>query len=115
MRSVVVVLPASMCAMIPMFRVFSSGNVRGIVRKVSLELFVANRGHGAAQEETSGLRRDAPIKKARTGLGASADSARVRLYRAALHGLMSARMQHRADARATAEYSRCMMPFRQAE
>src|SRR5436190_543965 len=30
MRSVVVVLPASMCAMIPMLRVFSSGNFRGI-------------------------------------------------------------------------------------
>src|SRR4051794_23762936 len=30
MRSVVVVLPASMCAMIPMLRVFSSGNLRGI-------------------------------------------------------------------------------------
>src|SRR4051794_37167724 len=30
MRSVVVVLPASMCAMIPMLRVFSRGNLRGI-------------------------------------------------------------------------------------
>jgi hypothetical protein len=30
MRSVVVVLPASMCAMIPMLRIFSSGNVRGM-------------------------------------------------------------------------------------
>jgi hypothetical protein len=30
MRSVVVVLPASMCAMIPMLRVFSSGNLRGM-------------------------------------------------------------------------------------
>src|SRR5947209_17914840 len=30
MRSVVVVLPASMCAMIPMLRVFSSENVRGM-------------------------------------------------------------------------------------
>src|SRR4051794_16469083 len=30
MRSVVVVLPASMCAMIPMFRVFSSENCLGI-------------------------------------------------------------------------------------
>src|ERR1022692_451024 len=32
MRSVVVVLPASMWAMIPMLRVFSSGNLRGIVQ-----------------------------------------------------------------------------------
>src|ERR1019366_7737738 len=31
MRSVVVVLPASMCAMIPMLRVFSRGNSLGIV------------------------------------------------------------------------------------
>src|SRR4051812_47191556 len=31
MRSVVVVLPASMCAMIPMFRVFSSGKLRAMV------------------------------------------------------------------------------------
>src|SRR6478735_8452632 len=30
MRSVVVVLPASMCAMIPMFRVFSSGKLRAM-------------------------------------------------------------------------------------
>ena len=30
MRSVVVVLPASMCAMIPMLRVFLSVNLRGI-------------------------------------------------------------------------------------
>src|ERR1700712_1498494 len=30
MRSVVVVLPASMCAMIPMFRVFWRENLRGI-------------------------------------------------------------------------------------
>src|SRR5262245_47825737 len=30
MRSVVVVFPASMCAMMPMFRVFSNGVVRGI-------------------------------------------------------------------------------------
>src|SRR5690242_8377116 len=30
MRSVVVVLPASMCAMIPMFRVFSRLNLRGM-------------------------------------------------------------------------------------
>src|SRR5437868_6935357 len=33
MRSVVVVLPASMCAMIPMFRVFSSGKLRAMVPK----------------------------------------------------------------------------------
>src|ERR1700729_3095600 len=32
MRSVVVVLPASMCAMIPMFRVFSSVNLRGMAQ-----------------------------------------------------------------------------------
>jgi hypothetical protein len=30
MRSVVVVLPASMCAMIPMFRVLSRETVRGM-------------------------------------------------------------------------------------
>ena len=30
MRSVVVVFPASMCAMMPMLRVFSSGNLRGM-------------------------------------------------------------------------------------
>src|SRR5215203_228489 len=35
MRSVVVVLPASMCAMIPMFRVFSSGKLRAMVPKLS--------------------------------------------------------------------------------
>src|SRR4051795_5566268 len=35
MRSVVVVLPASMCAMIPMFRVFSSGKLRAMVPKSS--------------------------------------------------------------------------------
>src|ERR1700728_754607 len=32
MRSVVVVLPASMCAMIPMLRVFSSVNLRGMAQ-----------------------------------------------------------------------------------
>src|ERR1700689_2335230 len=39
MRSVVVVLPASMCAMIPMFRVFWRLNLRGMVfcSLVSLE------------------------------------------------------------------------------
>src|SRR4029079_9328235 len=35
MRSVVVVLPASMCAMIPMFRVFSSGKLRAMSSKSS--------------------------------------------------------------------------------
>src|SRR5690349_16369664 len=35
MRSVVVVLPASMCAMMPMFRVFSSGKLRAMVPKFS--------------------------------------------------------------------------------
>src|SRR6478752_7382098 len=35
MRSVVVVLPASMCAMIPIFRVFSSGKLRAMVPKSS--------------------------------------------------------------------------------
>src|ERR671919_667072 len=35
MRSVVVVLPASMCAMIPMFRVFSSGKLRAMSPKSS--------------------------------------------------------------------------------
>src|SRR3954447_13116659 len=35
MRSVVVVLPASMCAMIPMFRVFSNGKLRAMVPKSS--------------------------------------------------------------------------------
>src|SRR3954468_6309146 len=35
MRSVVVVLPASMCAMMPMFRVFSSGKLRAMVPKSS--------------------------------------------------------------------------------
>src|SRR5215218_270025 len=35
MRSVVVVLPASMCAMIPMFRVFSSGKLRAMAPKFS--------------------------------------------------------------------------------
>src|SRR6185369_6270815 len=35
MRSVVVVLPASMCAMMPMFRVFSSGKLRAMSSKSS--------------------------------------------------------------------------------
>src|SRR3954451_2670801 len=35
MRSVVVVLPASMCAMMPMFRVFSSGKLRAMSPKSS--------------------------------------------------------------------------------
>src|SRR6476659_8281272 len=35
MRSVVVVLPASMCAMMPMFRVFSSGKLRAMSPKFS--------------------------------------------------------------------------------
>src|SRR6185436_13856995 len=35
MRSVVVVLPASMCAMMPMFRVRSSGVCRGIAELLS--------------------------------------------------------------------------------
>jgi hypothetical protein len=38
MRSVVVVLPASMCAMIPMLRVLSRGKVRAICLKVRLKL-----------------------------------------------------------------------------
>src|SRR6476659_251910 len=35
MRSVVVVLPASMCAMMPMFRVFSGGKLRAMSPKSS--------------------------------------------------------------------------------
>jgi hypothetical protein len=42
MRSVVVVLPASMCAMIPMFRVFSSGKLRAMVPFVGVEVLVSS-------------------------------------------------------------------------
>src|SRR3954453_707795 len=43
MRSVVVVLPASMCAMIPMLRVFSRGKVRGMF---GVEFGGVGRGFG---------------------------------------------------------------------
>ena len=48
MRSVVVVLPASMCAMIPMLRVFSSVNLRGIDQESRF------RGLGAVAGEKNG-------------------------------------------------------------
>src|SRR5580692_11885326 len=43
MRSVVVVLPASICAAIPMLRYLSSGVVRGIVFSYSLPAVVGER------------------------------------------------------------------------
>src|SRR4051794_31034946 len=53
MRSVVVVLPASMCAMIPMFRVLSRENLRGISQSAG------GRGSGGC-----GQRKRAPRARA---------------------------------------------------
>src|ERR687887_857953 len=90
--------------MIPMFRVFSSGNVRGIcVKCLELSWRPAPRRRSGGD---AGQKRNVPTKKARTGLGATADSARTRLYRAALHGLDIRSDTALRCARATAEYSR---------
>src|SRR3954452_17016074 len=52
MRSVVVVLPASMWAMIPMFRVFSSVNLRGMEDSLLCLRSSCVRGALAAGKET---------------------------------------------------------------
>src|SRR5689334_21609455 len=51
MRSVVVVLPASMWAMIPMLRVFSRGNLRAIESGVSRDWFGAKKWAPRAQRK----------------------------------------------------------------
>src|SRR5262245_28739511 len=66
MRSVVVVLPASMWAMIPMFRVFSRGKLRGIWflfllawsrdRTVTLNLFESAHKKGPCGPRAQSLR-----------------------------------------------------------
>src|SRR5262245_29398815 len=61
MRSVVVVLPASMCAMIPMLRVFSRGKVRGMVLRYGVGV---KRGK---KREPSGKGRGRRMKKAPSG------------------------------------------------
>ena len=79
---------------------------------------VSRRGEpsrGTAQEETSGRTLNAPTKKARTGLALVPNQPEyVYIVRLSMDW-MSARRQHLADARATAEYSRWMLPLRQAE
>src|SRR3954453_17846729 len=56
MRSVVVVLPASMCAMIPMFRVFSSEYLRGMWKRAGCGgADVKNGPLGPARTATSGV------------------------------------------------------------
>src|SRR6185436_17709653 len=62
MRSVVVVLPASMCAMIPMLRVFSSGKLRDMVFKV-----VGLKRGRAKREPAGGGGRRRGMKKALAG------------------------------------------------
>src|SRR5262245_10981051 len=91
MRSVVV-LPASMCAMIPMFRVFSSGKVRAIRAWSCGSTAVGEPAPGRRLEEASGEAGFAH-KKGPFGPRRGSRLSPKRLYRAALHGLDSARAQ----------------------
>src|SRR6185295_4924465 len=109
MRSVVVVLPASMCAMMPMLRVFSRGNVRGMSVRECADL--GGWGTGARGATFGGdlaiPSRYSRTKKAHTGLWRDCRLSPKRLYRAALHGVdLCARTPRSACARATAAYSR---------
>src|SRR5438105_4737117 len=51
MRSVVVVLPASMCAAIPMFLILSSGTVLGIKISYRLSVFGCRQNRSAARTQ----------------------------------------------------------------
>src|SRR6266511_3587289 len=104
-----------MCAMIPMFRVFSSANVRGIVRKVSLELVVRTGAAGPHWRRPRARYAMRPQKRPARALALLPIQPEFAYIVRLSMDWMSARRQHLADARATAEYSRCMMPLRQAE
>src|SRR4051794_38821528 len=81
MRSVVVVLPASMCAMIPMFRVLSRENLRGISQSAG------GRGSGGC-----GQRKRAPRARAHV-------RSRSRSWRYVLEVSMLAQRATRGSAR----------------
>ena len=97
-----------------MFRVFSSGNVRGIVRKVSL-VSAANRAvHRLGGDVRAGHWMRPQKRPARALALVPIQPEYAYIVRLSMDS-MSARRQHLADARATAEYSRWMAPLRQAE
>src|ERR1700749_3155415 len=64
MRSVVVVLPASMCAMIPMFRVFSSGKLRAMVPKSSSRDKPQKKAPGGPAKRPAKKQRKLPERRA---------------------------------------------------
>src|SRR3954462_7866236 len=64
MRSVVVVLPASMCAMIPMFRVFSSGKLRAMVPKSSSRSKPQKKAPGGPAKRPAEKQRKLPERRA---------------------------------------------------
>src|SRR3954452_21374614 len=64
MRSVVVVLPASMCAMIPMFRVFSSGKLRAMSPKSSSRSKPQKKAPGGPAKRPARKKRKLPERRA---------------------------------------------------
>src|SRR4051794_23751894 len=64
MRSVVVVLPASMCAMIPMFRVFSSGKLRAMSPKSSSRSKPQKKAPGGPAKRPAKKQRKLPERRA---------------------------------------------------
>src|SRR3954453_16095471 len=64
MRSVVVVLPASMCAMIPMFRVFSSGKLRAMSPKFSSRDKPQKKAPGGPAKRPAKKNRKLPERRA---------------------------------------------------
>src|ERR1043165_6244264 len=64
MRSVVVVLPASMCAMMPMFRVFSSGKLRAMVPNSSSGDKPQKRPQGGPAKRPAKKQRKLPERRA---------------------------------------------------
>src|SRR5689334_19989103 len=69
MRSVVVVLPASMCAMMPMFRVFSSGKLRAMVPKFSSRDKPQKKAPGGPAKRPAKKQRKLPERRAMIAAG----------------------------------------------
>src|SRR6186997_112782 len=98
MRSVVVVLPASMCAMIPMFRVFSSGKLRAMVPKSSIGSKPQKKAPGGPAKRPAKKQRKLPERRA---MIAALQRRSRQLDRAANRGLERAhpgwvRVRHRS-------------------
>src|SRR5215218_6853866 len=64
MRSVVVVLPASMCAMMPMFRVFSSGKLRAMSPKSLSGDKPQKKAPGGPAKRPANKKREMPERRA---------------------------------------------------